>query len=63
MIFHWRLATAQGGIAALHERRQGKKLYTDEAELRTAGEQIVTKYRVRGLLPLRCHVSRQQRYI
>jgi transposase len=54
-----RLAKAQAELTALNERRQGKKRYTDEAELRTAGEQILAKHRVSGLLQVQCQTSEQ----
>lgn len=56
-----RLAQAQAEIATLNERRQGKKLYTNAAEVRAAGEQIVAKYRVTDLIRLRCHTTTQKR--
>lgn len=55
-----RLEQAQTEIAALNERRQGKKHYTDEAELRAAGEQVLARYRVKGLLRLDCRTSEQE---
>lgn len=54
-----RLAKAQAELTALNERRQGKKRYTDEAELCTAGEQILAKHRVSGLLQVQCQTSEQ----
>src|SRR5712691_92462 len=54
-----RLAKAQAELRALNERRQGKKRYTDEAELRTAGEQILAKHWVSGLLQLQCQTREQ----
>ena len=39
-------------ISALNERKQGKKRLSDEEELCTAAEQIVSKYRVTGLIHL-----------
>lgn len=61
-----RLAKAQAELAALTERRQGKKRYTDEAELRAAGEQILAKYQVQGMLQVQCytheHVCPRRRY-
>jgi transposase len=56
-----RLAKAQAELAALNERRQGKKVYTEAAEMRTAGEQILAKYQVQGLLQLHCQLHEQQR--
>jgi transposase len=56
-----RLEHAQAEIAALNERRQGKKRYTDETELRVAGEQILAQQRVRGLLRLECQTSEKER--
>jgi transposase len=56
-----RLAKAQAEIAALNERRQGKKVFTDAAELRAAGEQLLAKYQVRGLLQLHCRTMVKRR--
>jgi transposase len=47
-----RVATAQQEIATLTVRRQGKKRFTQAADLRAAAEQIVVTYRVAGLLIL-----------
>lgn len=55
-----RLEKAQAALAALQERRQGKKYYTDTAELRAAGEQLLARYRVSGLLRLDCQTSETQ---
>src|SRR2546426_5011622 len=54
-----RLAKAQAELAALNERRQGKKIYREAVEMRTAGEQILAKYQVWGLLQLQCQTSEQ----
>jgi transposase len=54
-----RLAKAQAELAALNERRQGKKIYREAAEMRTAGEQILAKSQVRGLLQLQCQMREQ----
>jgi transposase len=58
-----RLEKAQTEIAALNERRQGKKVLTSTSELREAGQQILAKYQVSGLLRVRCRttVKQQQR--
>jgi transposase len=56
-----RLTNARAALAALNERRQGKKRYTDAVELRTAGEQILAKYQVRGVLQLQCQTHEQAR--
>ena len=48
-----RLATAQQAIATLPVRRQGKKRFTQAADLQAAAEQLVATPRVTGLL----HVS------
>ena len=55
------LAAAQAEIAALHQRRQGKKVFTQEADLRTAAEQILTKHQVRDLVRLTCQTYEQVR--
>lgn len=47
-----RLAKAQAALAALNERRRGKKRFTEVEDLRQAGEAIATQYRVQGLLRL-----------
>ena len=47
-----RLEKARTALAALQERCQGKKHYTEEAELCAAGEQILAQHRVSGLLRL-----------
>jgi transposase len=56
-----RLEKAQAELAALQERRQGKRYYTDAAELRAVGEQLLARYRVSGLLRLDCQTSETQR--
>jgi transposase len=43
-----RLAKAQRELAALNEHRQGKKVYTEAAEMRTASEQVLAKIRCGG---------------
>lgn len=47
-----RLTKAQAELAALLERKQGKKIFTDLVELRQAAEAIVTRHNVAGLLRL-----------
>jgi transposase len=47
-----RLTKAQAELAALLERKQGKKIFTALAELRQAAEAIVTRHDVVGLLRL-----------
>ena len=47
-----RLTKAQAELAALLERKQGKKIFTDLAELRQAAEAIVTRHDVAGLVRL-----------
>jgi transposase len=56
-----RLAKAQAELAALNERRQGKKIYREAAEMRTAGEQILAKYQVQGVLQLPCQTRARER--
>ncbi len=56
-----RLAKAQAEIGALNERRQGKKVYTQEAEVRAKAEQILATHRVGGLLQLACQTYEQER--
>lgn len=55
------LTNAQAEIAALNQRRQGKKVFANESELRKAGEQILAKHRVNDLLRLECQTSEQRR--
>lgn len=45
-----RLATAQQEIATLTVRRQGKKRFTQAADLQAAAEQLVATHRVAGLV-------------
>jgi len=47
-----RLAKAQTVLAALDERRRGKKRFREVESLRQAAEAILEQYRVRGLLEL-----------
>jgi transposase len=47
-----RLAKAQTELAALGERKQGKKVFTEVAELRQAAEAIVDRHEVADLLQL-----------
>jgi transposase len=47
-----RLTKTQAELAALLERKQGKKIFSDLAELRQAAEAIVTHHDVAGLLRL-----------
>src|SRR5712692_7148076 len=56
-----RLTKARAELAALNDRRQGKKRYTEAVALRTAGEQILAKYQVRGVLQLQCQTYEQAR--
>jgi transposase len=55
------LAAALAESAALNQRRQGKKVFTQEADLRTAAEQILTKHQVRDLVRLTCQTDEQVR--
>jgi transposase len=55
------LAAAHTEIATLNQRRQGKKVFTQEAELRTAAEHILTKHQVRDLVRLTCQTHEQVR--
>jgi transposase len=57
------LANAQAEIAALNQRRQGKKVFASETELRKAGEQILAKYHINDLLRLDCQTSEQRRQL
>jgi transposase len=47
-----RLSKAQTALAALLERKQGQKVFTEVAELRQAAEAIVARYDVAALLEL-----------
>lgn len=55
------LAAAQAEIAALNQRRQGKKVFRQEAELRTAAEHILTKHHVQNPVRLSCQTHEQVR--
>jgi transposase len=55
------LAAAQAEIAALNQRRQGKKVFTQEADLRTTAEQILTQHHVQDLVRLTCQTHEQVR--
>jgi len=48
-----RLEKAQKALAALNERRRGRKRFSDEATLRQAAEAMVARYQVQGLLHLK----------
>lgn len=52
-----RLSKAQTALAALCERKQGKKVFSELAELRQAAEAIVVRHAVAGLL----HLTYQER--
>ena len=56
-----RLSQAQTELAALNERRQGKKRFTGVAELLAAAEQIVKAHHVAGLLDLRIETQTIER--
>ena len=45
-----RLAKAQAAVAALNDRRRGKRRFTERPVLQEAVEAILTRYRVQGLL-------------
>lgn len=45
-----RVGKARAAMANLNARAQGKKRFTDEADLQAAVEKIVTRYQVQGLL-------------
>ena len=47
-----RLARAETQVAALNERKQGKKRFTNEEEVRQAAEAILRERRVTGLMTL-----------
>ena len=47
-----RLARAETQVAALNERKQGKKRFTNEEEVRQAAEAILRERRVAGLMTL-----------
>jgi transposase len=46
-------ARLEKALAALNERRRGKKRFSDEATLRQAAEAMVARYQVQGLLHLK----------
>jgi len=55
-----RVQKAVAEIAGFNERRQGKKVFSDEAELRGACERVLATHRVSGLLKLDCQTSQKQ---
>ena len=60
---HGRLTAAQEGLAALTERKRGKKRIADITELRQAAEAILTRYGVVGLLRPTYHESVQEHHV
>jgi transposase len=56
-----RLSKAQAAIAALHDRRRGKRRVTELPALQAAVAAIVARYHVQGLLQLRYEEHRCQR--
>jgi transposase len=58
-----RLAKAQQEIATLTVRRQGKKRFTQAADLQAAAEQIVATHRVAGLLTVRVETQSTERLL
>jgi transposase len=56
-----RRTKARADLAALNDHRQGKKRYTEAGELRPAGEQILARHQVRGVLQLQCQTHEQAR--
>jgi transposase len=56
-----RLAQAQQEIATLNVHRQGKKRFTQAADLQAAAEQMVATHRVVGLLTVRVETSTTER--
>ncbi len=57
------LASAQAELAALNERRQGKRVFSDEEALRRTAEGILTKHHLSGLLRLDVQTSEQRRHL
>ena len=55
-----RVQTARRQIAALNDRKQGKKLFTVETDLRQAAEKVLTKLGVEGLVRLSYHTDVQE---
>jgi hypothetical protein len=58
-----RLNKAQTEIAYLNERRQGKKVFREEAEMLATGERIINRHRVEGLVHLECQTSVKERKV
>jgi transposase len=58
-----RLSKTQAELAALLERKQGKKVFSELAELRQAAEAIVTRHDVAGLLRLEYQEVRHERQL
>jgi transposase len=58
-----RLSKAKAALEALHERKQGKRHFTEVETLRQAAEEIVRQYRVEGLLNLSYSEQVQERNV
>lgn len=58
-----RLTKAKDNLAALNERRRGKKHFRDVESLQEATEKIVKRYRVEGLMRLQYREEVQQRQV
>jgi len=58
-----RLYKAQAALEASHERKQGKRHFTEVEPLRQAAEEIVRQYRVEGLLNLSYSQQVQERNV
>lgn len=58
-----RINKAEAEIAALNERRQGKKVFREEEELRAAGEKILASARVSGLVKLEYQTTHTKRQL
>jgi transposase len=56
-----RLAKAQAAIAALNDRRRGKRRLTELSALQEEGAAIVARYHVQGLLQMRYEAQAHQR--
>jgi transposase len=56
-----RLTKAQAALAALNERRRGKKRFAEQLALQEAAETILRQYRVQGLLAVRYTERVQER--
>jgi len=58
-----RLQQAQQAIAALNERKKGKRRFTDVEMLRQATEALIQQHQVEGLLAVQYHEQMDERHV